>query len=289
MPSTPTRPDVLPLIVRIEKWNAAFWNVFMLSAGAFFMLMPFLWMIVVSIKPRSEVLSYPPTFFVAHPTLDSFRDLFRMIPMKRYIFNSLFVASSVTLSNLVLCSMAGYAFAKHKFWGRDTIFVVLLASMMIPWQVNIIPGFIFVKKLGWLNSYQGLIVPAMASAFGIFLMRQFIRNIPDDLLDSARIDGCGEFYIYLRIVLPLCKPALATLATFIFIQQWNNFVWPLIIIHNSDMRTVPLALSVLNGQFDNRFGMLLAGATISIIPMLVAFLFFQKHIIKSFAFEGIKG
>ncbi len=253
------------------------------------MLVPFVWMLITSFKPRAEVLGYPPTFMVHHPTWESFIDLFRIVPMKRYILNSLIVAGAVTVSNVFLCSMAGYAFAKHDFWGKEKIFLVLLGSLMIPWQVNIIPGFIIVKKLGWLSSYQGLIVPAMASAFGIFLMRQFIRNIPDDLLDSARIDGCGEFHIYWRIVLPLCRPALATLATFVFIQQWNNFVWPLIIIHDSPMRTVPLALSVLNGQFDTRFGILLAGATVSIVPMLLMFLFFQKQIIKSFAFEGLKG
>lgn len=252
------------------------------------MIMPFVWMVLTSIKPRAEILSYPPSFAVHHPTLDSFRDLFRLVPMKRYILNSVIVATAVTISNLFFCSMAGYAFAKHKFWGRDKIFLLLLGSMMVPWQVNIVPAFVLIKKLGWLSTYQGLIIPTMAGAFGIFLMRQFIREIPNDLLDSARIDGCKEFYIYWRIVLPLCRPALASLSIFMFMQQWNNFVWPLIIIHDSKMRTVPLVLAVLNGQFGGSFGLLMAGAVISILPMMIMFLLFQKQIIKGIVLEGIK-
>jgi multiple sugar transport system permease protein len=259
-----------------------------LAVGALFMTAPFYWMIITSLKSRSEILTYPPSFWVHSPTLESFRDLFRLVPMRRYIFNSLVVAGSVTLTNLLFCSMAGYAFAKHRFWGRERLFLLLMGSMMIPWQVNIVPAFIIIKKLGWLNSYQGLIIPTMAGAFGIFLMRQFIKDIPDDLLDSARIDGCGEWYIYWRIVLPLCKPALATLAIFTFMQQWNNLVWPLIIIHSSQMRTVPLALSVLNGQFGGSFGLLMAGAVVAILPMILAFIAFQKQIIQGIALEGIK-
>lgn len=290
--NTPAIPSVSldrnPTLVKIERWNYYFWLYLLLTAGALLMVAPFFWMIITSLKPRAEILSYPPSFWVHHPTLESFRELFRLIPMKRYIWNSIMVAGLVTLSQLFLCSMAGYAFAKHRFWGREKIFMVLLGSMMIPWQVNIIPGFIIVKQLGWLNSFKGLVIPTMAGAFGIFLMRQFIRDIPDDLIDSARIDGCGEFYIYWRIILPLCKPALATLSIFVFMQQWNNFVWPLIVIHESQMRTVPLALSVLNGQFGGSFGLLMAGAFISILPMMIAFIFFQKQIIKGFALEGLK-
>lgn len=283
-----TQQDRDLFFIKLEQglFNAGTYAILLL--GAFFMIAPFYWMILTSVKPRAEILTYPPSFIVHDPTLKSFIDLFRLIPMKRYIFNSLAVAGAVTLSNLIFCSMAGYAFAKHKFWGKEKIFVVLLGSMMIPWQVNIIPGFIIIKKLGWLSTYQGLIIPAMAGAFGIFLMRQFIREIPDDLIDSARIDGCNEFYIYWRIILPLCKPALATLSIFIFMQQWNNFVWPLIIVHNSQMRTVPLALSVLNGQFGGSFGLLMAGAVVSILPMMVAYVFFQKYFIKGLALEGIK-
>jgi len=257
--------------------------------GAILMMLPFYWMIVTSLKSRPEILTYPPTFMTANPTLESYEDLFRLVPMGRYVANSVIVAVSVTLTNLFFCSLAGYAFAKHKFWGREKIFLLLIGSMMIPWQVNLIPGFIIVKQLGWLNSFAGLIVPPMAGAFGVFLMRQFIREVPDALIEAAKIDGYGEFRIFWELILPLCKPALATLGIFTFMQQWNNFIWPLVIIHQSKMRTIPLALSVINSQFGNNFGMLMAGAAVSTIPMLIVFLIFQRQIIKGFTFSGLTG
>jgi len=160
---------------------------------------------------------------------------------------------------------------------------------MIPWQVNLISGFMLMKKLGWLNSYNALIVPVMAGVFGVFLCRQFIMSISDDLLDAAKIDGCGTFTIYRLVILPLIKPVLATLAIFTFLQQWNSFIWPLIVISSSDMRTLPLALSVLNGQFGTKFAMVMAGAVVTTTPMLIVFLVFQKYFIKGIALTGIKG
>jgi multiple sugar transport system permease protein len=210
--------------------------------------------------------------------------------MGRYVLNSLFVCTSVVLFKIFACSLAGYAFAKHKFWGRDFLFMLFLASLMIPWQVNIIPGFIIVKNLGWLNSFKGLIIPTMGwGAFGIFLSRQFIYSIPDDLIDAAKIDGCSEFRIYLNVILPLIKPVLATLAIFTFIQQWNNLVWPMVIISSRAMKTVPLALTVLSSQTSSNFGMLMAAAVVATTPMLIAFLLFQKYIIKGVLLTGLKG
>jgi multiple sugar transport system permease protein len=206
----------------------------------------------------------------------------------KYIWNSIYVSATVTIANIFFCSLAGYAFAKHRFWGRDKIFFVLLGSLMIPWQVNLISGFILMRKLSWLNSYNALIVPAMAGAFGVFLCRQFIMSIPDDLVDAAKIDGCSEFTIYRLVILPLIKPVLATLAIFTFLQQWNNFIWPLIVINSSEMRTLPLALSVLNGQFGTRFAMVMAGAVVATIPMLIVFLSFQKYFMKGVAMTGLK-
>src|SRR3989338_513947 len=206
-----------------------------LLAGAISMAVPYAWMFVTSIKPIEEIQSYPPSFVVKNPTLLPYKDLFRLIPMLRYIWNSLYVAIAVTLANLFFCSLAGYAFAKHKFFGKDKIFFVLLGSLMIPWQVNLISGFVLMRKLGWLNSYNAFIVPAAAGIFGIFLCRQFIMSIPDDLIDAAKIDGCGEFTIYRLVILPLIKPVLATLAIFTFLQQWNNFIWPLIVINLSSI------------------------------------------------------
>lgn len=260
-----------------------------LTIGALSMAIPYLWMVITSIKPIDEIQSYPPSFYVHHPTFAAYKELFSLLPMGHYLLNSLFVATIVTLCNVFFCSLAGYAFAKHRFFGRDKIFFVLLSSIMIPYQVNLIPGFIIVKNLGWLNSFYSLIIPNMAMAFGVFLCRQYIMSIPSDLLDAAKIDGCSEFKIYRLIILPLIKPALATLAIFTFLSQWNSFVWPLIVIHTSSMRTVPLALSVLNSQFGANFSMMMAGATVVTLPVLIVFLSLQKYIIEGITMTGLKG
>jgi len=261
-----------------------------LALAVFTMLAPYYWMVITSIKPQEEIQTYPPKFYVESPTAKPYQDLFRLVPMWRHLFNSLFVCSSVVLFKVFACSLAGYAFAKHKFWGRDIIFMLFLASLMIPWQVNIIPGFILIKKLGWINTYKGLIVPTLGwGAFGIFLNRQFIYSIPDDLIDAARIDGCGEFRIYVSVILPLIKPVLATLAIFTFIQQWGNLVWPLIITTSREMKTIPVALATLSSQTSSNFGMLMAAAVVATAPMLVVFLLFQKYIIKGVALTGLKG
>ena len=259
-----------------------------LFLGAITMAIPYVWMFVTSIKPVEEVQSYPPSFMVKHPTLLPYQNLFRLIPILRYIWNSIYISTTVTIANVFFCSLAGYAFAKHRFWGRDKTFFVLLGSLMIPWQVNIISGFILMRKLGWLNSYNALIVPVMAGVFGVFLCRQFIMSIPDDLVDAAKIDGCGEFTIYRLVILPLIKPVLATLAILTFLQQWNSFIWPLIVINSSQMRTLPLALSVLNGQFGTRFAVIMAGAVVATMPMLIVFLLFQKYFMKGVTVMGIK-
>jgi ABC-type glycerol-3-phosphate transport system permease component len=261
-----------------------------LIAGAVTMIIPYLWMLVTSFKRLEDIQAYPPSFIPYPPTLEAYKDLFDMVPMLRYLFNSLFVAGSITLFNVFATSLAGYAFAKHRFWGRDKLFFIFIGSLMIPWQVNIIPGFVIVKNLGWLNTYKGLIIPSMGwCAFGIFLNRQFIYSIPDDLIDAAKIDGCSEFMIYRTVILPLIKPVLATLSIFTFLQQWNNFVWPLVIIHTPSMRTIPLALAVIQGQFGANFAMVMAGAVIATLPMLVVYLMFQKYIIKGIAMTGLKG
>jgi len=259
-----------------------------LTLGALMMAVPYAWMIVTSIKPIEEIQAYPPRFFVENPTIKPYLDLFRLFKMGRYIFNSILVATIVTLGNIFFASLAGFAFAKHRFWGRDKLFFMFLGAIMIPWQVNIIPGFVIIKKLGWLNTYYALIIPNLALAFGIFLCRQFIYSIPNDLMDAAKIDGCGEFTIYRLIIFPLIKPVLATLAIFTFLGQWNSFVWPLVVIHTAKMRTVPLALSVLNSQFGSNFGMVMAGATCVTIPVLIVFISFQKFFIKGIALTGLR-
>ena len=256
--------------------------------GALVMILPYYWMFITSIKPLAEIHTYPPRFYVQHPTWQPYGDLFRLLPMGRSLFNSLFVAGTVTVSNLFFCSMGGYAFAKLRFPGRDAIFFILLASMMIPWQVNLIPGYLIIRQLGWLNTYWALIIPKLSLPFGVFLCRQYIMSIPNDILEAARIDGCNEFGIYRRVILPLSTPALATLSIFTFLAQWNDFVWPLVVIHSSHMRTMPLIISVLNGEFGANFAMIMAGAVVVTVPMIVIFLLFQRQFIKGVVLTTIR-
>ncbi len=267
------------MIPRRIDWRTAL-IVAVLLVGAALMIMPYYWMLISSVKPPDELYTYPPQFFVRHPTADPYRELFTLLPMARSLFNSIFVAGTVTLSNMFFCSLAGYAFGKLRFPARDAIFLALISAMMIPWQVSLIPGFVIVKELGWLNTFWALIIPNLAMPFGIFLCRQYIVSIPDGLIEAARIDGYNEWGIYWRVVLPLLTPALATLAIFTFLSQWNSFVWPLIVIQSSQMRTVPLLMAVLNGQFGGNFAMMMAGALVVTLPMLLVFLAFQRQFIR---------
>jgi len=275
--------------IRIQRSSKSLIIYTFLTLGALTMIMPYIWMLVTSIKPIEEIQTYPPSFLVHHPTLKPYLELFYLLPMGRYLFNSLFIASIVAGCNAFFCSLAGYAFAKHTFPGRDKIFLVLLGAIMIPYQVNLIPSYIIIKHLGWLNSFYALIIPNLAMVFGVFLCRQYIISIPNDLIDAARIDGCSEFMIYRIVIFPLIKPALATLAIFTFLSQWNSFVWPLIVIHSNSMRTVPLALSVLNSQFGSNFAMVIVAATVATMPVLIVFLFLQKYIIQGITMTGLKG
>ena len=257
-------------------------------AGALLMIIPYYWMVISSLKPPEELYTYPPRFYVQHPTLKPYQELFMFLPMARSLFNSILVATLVTLSNIFLGSMAGFAFAKLRFPGREAIFLAIISAMMIPWQVFLIPGFLIVKGFGWLNTFWALIVPNLAMPFGIFLCRQYIVSIPDGLLEAARIDGYNELGIYWHVILPLLKPALATLATFTFLSQWNSFVWPLIVTQSSQMRTVPLVMAVLNGQFGANFAMVMAGALVVTLPMLIVFLLFQRQFIKGVFLTSIR-
>ena len=262
--------------------------VLVLGLGALLMVLPYYWMVISSLKPPEELYTYPPRFLVQRPTVKPYVELFTLLPMARSLFNSIFVATAVTLSNMFFCSLAGYAFAKLRFPGRDAIFLALISAMMIPWQVSLIPGFVIVKELGWLNTFWALIIPNLAMPFGIFLCRQYIMSIPDGLIEAARIDGYNEWRIYWRVILPLLTPALATLAIFTFLSQWNSFVWPLIVIQSSRMRTVPLIMAVLNGQFGGNFAMMMAGALVVTLPILVVFLIFQRQFIRGVFLTSIR-
>ena len=260
----------------------------LLFAGLAITLAPFIWMISTSFKSSESVFTFPPQWIPKHPTIEQYQALFREVNFLQFFKNSVIVAFGITLFSLFLNSLGGFAFAKHKFPGREKIFALLLATMMVPGQITMIPVFLMLKSVGLINSYWGLIIPAGASAFGIFLMRQFITTIPTDLIESARIDGCSEFRIYWTIILPLCKPVLAALGIFTFMGSWNAFLWPLIVMIKENMYTLPVALANLSGQYATKFGLLMAGAVVVVIPVLIFFIVAQRYVIKGVAVTGLK-
>lgn len=260
--------------------------------GAIAMLAPVVWMFSTSLKPESAILDPNPKWIPNPVTFEHFHRLFTQaqdFPVLRWLGNSVFVASMTTLLVLIVTSTAAYAFSRLKFPGRDFLFFAVIATMMIPGQVNLIPVFLIVQKLGWFNSYFGLIVPCVAGAFGVFLLRQFFLTIPVELEEAAHVDGAGPFTIYWRVILPLAKPALATLAIFTFIGAWNDFVWPMIITSDISMRTLPVGVMIFQGRYTTEYGATMATAAVCSVPTIAAFLVFQKRITEGIAMTGIKG
>jgi multiple sugar transport system permease protein len=252
--------------------SPADWLVFLLLlAGAVVMCGPFVWMISTSLKPMAEVFAFPPTLFSAAPQPANYARIFTTIPFGRAIANSLIVAGSVTVLQLIVCSLAAYAFACLRFRGREVLFLIYLSALMVPSQVTLIPNFILIRNLGWIDTYQGLILPYAFSSFGTFLLRQYMKTIPRDLIEAARIDGASHFQIYFTLILPLARPALGALAIFTFVAQWNNFLWPLITTTKVDMQVTTVALASLQGQFNTDWPLLMTGSVLAILPMLVVF------------------
>ena len=250
---------------------------------------PLLWMLSASFMPSGEASTFPPPLLPSAPTLEHYRALFERADMGRYLLNSAAVATAVTLVSLFINSLAGYAFAKLRFQGREKVFRSLLAALVIPAQVAMLPLFLEMRALGLVNSYAGVIVPAAASIFGIFLIRQFALSIPESLLEAARIDGATEFEIYWRIAMPLMRPVLVTLALFTFMGSWNDFMWPLIVLTDDDLYTLPVALATLTRERvqDNEF--MMAGAVVTTLPVLVVFLALQRHYVRGIMLGGVKG
>lgn len=259
-----------------------------LALGALIMFVPFYLMVVTSLKPAEEVSSPTVSFIVQKPTFANYQELFNAGLIMRATFNSFVVALLSTLGSMFFCTLAGYAFAKHKFPGKNVLFMILLATMMIPGSVLMVPGFLLLRDFGWLDTWLPLIVPGLAGAFGVFLARQFIEKIPDSLIESAKLDGALETKIFGSIILPLTKPLLATLAILTFLGSWNSFVGPLIILLDESKFTLPLVVAMLSGRFPGRDNMQMAGAMISILPVLILFFFFQKQIVQSLASSGLK-
>ena len=259
-----------------------------LGALALLFLTPFLLMVVSAFKTQAEVLRTPPTIFPVAPTLDGFRTLLHDAPYGQWYRNSMVVATAVTAAVLLTSSLAGYVFAKFEFPAKRALFLLVLSTMMIPFPVLLIPTYLIVDKLELLNSLWALIVPGMVSAFGIFLMRQFIAGIPNDLIEAARIDGASEWSIYGRIIVPLVRPALAALGVFSFLASWNDYLWPLVAINDLEKSTVPLALAFFNTAQAQRYDLIMAAATLAVAPVLVVFLIFQRQIVKALVLAGMK-
>lgn len=285
-----SRPAARRDAVRAIRWPGYLLLV-TVAAGALLMVFPFLWMLSTSLKPSSAVLALPPQVLPQQPTLDAYRQVADTFPIVRVLLNSLLVASATTLGQLVVCSMSGYAFARIPFRGREALFLLYLGTLMVPFAVTMTPLFIIVKGLGWTNSYLGLIVPGIFSAFGTFLMRQFFLSLPGELEEAAALDGATTLGTFTRVMLPLSGPAMATLGVFSFMASWNNFLWPLLIVSNRELMTLPLALSTLQGLYpgQTQWNLVMAGAVITVAPMVLVFLVAQRWVVEGVAASGLKG
>lgn len=252
---------------------------------------PLFWMVASSLKQPAELVRLPPIWWPAQPSLDAYRTVFEVLPYGRSLLNSVIIAGGDTLAILVTSVMAGYVFAKYEFAGRDVLFVAVLATMFVPTIVTVVPLFHVIQALGLADSYAGVMLPQLANAFGIFLMRQFIRGIPDELIDAARVDGASEWTVLWRVVVPLLGPALATLGLFAFVYQWNSFLWPLTVLQSPEKFTVVLSMSqLLNYTSSIEFqNVVMAGALVGILPNVVLFAFLQRFFVASLAQAGIKG
>jgi multiple sugar transport system permease protein len=255
--------------------------------GAIAMFFPFLWTIITSITPGAS-LTQTPALIPVNPSLDAYVRLFMEQPFGRQIANSLGLAAITTIVQLITSATAAYAFSRLAFRGRAVVFAVYLATMMIPLQVLIVPLFVELKTLGLINTYLGALLPTFASAFGIFLLRQAVNQIPRDLDEAAMLDGAGHFRIFTQIVLPNIRPALATLTIFAFMGSWNSFLWPLVVLRRPELQTLPVALAGLQGQYTTEWNIVMAGSVVSVLPILAIYIFAQKYIIQGVASSGIK-
>jgi multiple sugar transport system permease protein len=265
------------------------WLYLVLGGGLFLMVMPFLWMVLSSVKPESEVRRVPPTWWPETFTMDNYEALFTRLDFPTYFVNSIVVALAVTAGNVMFGAMLGYALAKLQFPGKRAVFALVLGTLMVPGVVTFVPLFILTTNLGLTNTLTGMFLPFLAAPFGVFLMRQFILGLPDELIQAARVDGAGELRIFFSIILPLCGPALATLGILTFLGSWNNFLWPLVVAQTEGKYTLPVALALYSvGQNATKYGLLLAGAVVVVIPVIAVFLALQRYIMQGIAMTGIK-
>jgi multiple sugar transport system permease protein len=260
----------------------------MLVAGALFTALPLVWMLMASMMPTGEAQSLPPRLWPSHFTFSHYVELFSRLNLARYFVNSVIVTVSITVISVILNSMAGYAFAKLHFTGRDRLFQLLLGGLVLPAQVAMIPLFLLMKQMGLINTYWAVIFPSAATIFGIFMIRQYTLSIPSALLDAARIDGAGEWRIYYSLVLPLIRPILITLGVFTFMVTWNDFMWPLVALIDTDMRTLPIALAILSGEHVQDTELMMAGSVLTVLPVLVLFIAVQRYYVAGITAGSLK-
>ncbi len=260
-----------------------------LTLGAIVMIVPFLWMLSTAVKEPGAAFVYPPQWIPTVITGESFQAVWTKVPFGRYLLNSAVVAVGVTVAEVLTSALAAFAFARLRFPGRDRFFLLYLGTLMVPGQVTIIPNFIIMRHFGWINTYQGLIVPAAFTAFGTFLLRQYFLSIPRELEEAARIDGATYFQVWWRIILPLARPALATLAVFSFMGSWNGFLWPFIMVSSPEMRTLTVALRSFQSEYGTEWSLLMAGSLIALLPMLLIFLAAQQYFVRGIATTGLGG
>ncbi|QQQ64313.1 carbohydrate ABC transporter permease [Paenarthrobacter ureafaciens] len=274
-----------PTLKVIGSWTSHI----LLILTALITLVPFIWMISTALKPSGEVFSTPPSLIGSSIQWGNFADAWNYLPFGRFMLNGVLVSALGTLIVVSTSAMAAYAFSRLRWRGRNGVFLIYLGTLMIPQEVLIVPMFILMRDLGWVNSYQALIIPWAFTAFGTFLLRQFFLTLPDELEDAARIDGANRFVSFTKILLPLVRPALGTLAVFTFIGYWNSFLWPLLIVSDVNMATVPLGLNMFLGQTGNQWNLLMAASTISILPSVLMVLGLQRYLVKGIALSGLGG
>ena len=284
-PATPLKPPRS----RDGGFRTPRWLYAVMAGGLVVVVIPFIWMVISSFKPEAEVRSVPPTWWPETVTTDNYQQLFTQLDFPTFFMNSAIVAVSVAAGNMVFCAMLGYALAKLHFPGKRVVFGLVLGTLMIPGVVTFIPLFVLATNIGLANSLPGMILPFLAGPFGVFLMRQYILALPDELIQAARVDGAGELRIFFSVILPLCGPAVATLGVLTFLTSWNNFLWPLVIATDESKYTLPVALALYAvGQNATKYGLLLAGSVVVVLPVLVVFLVLQRQIMQGIAMTGIK-
>jgi multiple sugar transport system permease protein len=260
-----------------------------LLVGGFVMVVPFLWMISSSLTSQKDLFAFPPKWIPDPIVLQNYRDILDIMPFWRYYANTLYVAIAVTTLTLLTSSLAGFAFARLRFPGREGLFLLYVATMMIPFQVTLIPNFLVMRQLSWVDNFAALIIPVSFSPFSTFLLRQFFMSLPTELDDAARIDGASSFRIWWQITMPLAAPALATVGILCFLGQWNSFLWPLVVMNSPEKRVLQVALSSLRGQYTTHWELIMAGTSLSLIPLLIVYMIGQRWFIRGIALTGMGG